>query len=374
MNLLAYRTLFRERVRLVVTLAGIAFAVVLVMLQLGLFLGFSATTSALIDHAGADLWIAARGATNFDAAPLLSDRMLYRVLATPGIAVADRLIVTSSSWKRPDGATESVEVVGFNPVSGLGGPWALVQGSTEHLRRPDTVIVDDTYCQELGVSKPGQVVELNGHQAHLAGFTHGIRSFTMCPLVFTSFKNALDYGSLKSGQTVYLLARVSSGAHSSVIRDRLAARLSHATVYTRHQFSRQTRSFWMFTTGAGLALLAACALAVVVGTVIVAQTIYTTTLEHLREYGTLKAIGATNAYLYKLLLKQAALSAVLGYLLGLGGSLLGAGLARRYNTSVLLPPELLIGMFGLTLGMCAAAALSSIHKVTRLEPVMVFRS
>jgi len=121
-------------------------------------------------------------------------------------------------------------------------------------------------------------------------------------------------------------------------------------------------------------VLLAAVLGLVVGVVVVAQTIYATTMDHLRDYGTLKAIGATNRYLYGVIIQQALISAVIGYALGMTASWFVVRASEQGGAAILLPPQLAVGMFGLTMAMCVAAAVVSISKVTRLDPAMVFRA
>ena len=107
---------------------------------------------------------------------------------------------------------------------------------------------------------------------------------------------------------------------------------------------------------------------------IVAQTIYSATVDHLREYGTLKAIGASNAYLYWVIVKQAVLSAVGGYVFGIGLSAAASHFSRYGKAQIVLPGTLAAALFGLTLLMCVSAAVISVNKVTRLDPAIVFKA
>jgi putative ABC transport system permease protein len=134
-----------------------------------------------------------------------------------------------------------------------------------------------------------------------------------------------------------------------------------------------TQIYWMFTTGAGVAVLLAAILGLVVGFVVVAQTIYATTVDHLKEFGTLKAMGAPNSYVYKVILTQAAISAVIGYGLGMMVSGFVVRASQEGGAAILMPWPMAVGMFFLTLLMCTSAALVSINKVTRLDPAMVFK-
>ena len=370
---LARRNLLHDRTRFLVTVAGIAFAIVLVLVQLGLFLGFTQTTSGVIDHSQDDLWVIARGAQYFEVGFPLSERKLYRILANSDVAAAEKCIVRFALWKRPDGARKNVEVIGFNSRLGMGGPWNVTQGTAADLKQEDTVILDEFYGRELGVDRVGDAVEINGVRARVVGFTRGIRSFTTTPFVFTSFKNALDYTRSRADQTIFILVRAAAGANLGDLQRKIAAQVPDLDVYTRAEFGRRTRDYWLFTTGAGIALLVAATLGVVVGAVIVAQTIYAITVDHQRDYGTLKAIGASNRFICGVILKQALISALVGYAVGMAAGLTVERLSRAWGAVILAPWQLAAAMLVLALVMCGAASVVSIRKVLLLEPAAVFK-
>src|SRR5262249_1937307 len=370
---LAWRNLVHDKVRFTVTLTGIVFAVVLIVVQMGLFIGFTTTTSSLIDRSGADLWITAARVPYIEQGVAFSERKLYLVLSTPGVARATKYITRFSQWQRPDGRQESVQIVGFDPGVALGGPWNVGEGNPADLKTADNVFIGELYKEKLGVTHLGQVVEIRGHRARVVGFTRGIRSFTTSPYVFTSFKNAQDFANVPEDQTIFILVKAAEGVSLDALRQRLLGTLRDVDIRTGPEFSRMTQFYWMFTTGAGVAVLLAAVLGLVVGVVIVAQTIYATTMDHIREYGTLKAIGATNRYLYRVIIQQALISAITGYALALGAGSFGVRGSEVGGAASLLPAPVALGIFGLTILMCTGAALVSINKVTRLDPAMVFK-
>jgi putative ABC transport system permease protein len=371
---LAERNLFHDKVRLTVTLTGIVFSVVLIVVQLGLFFGFTTATSNLIDHSGADLWITSKNVPYVEQGVAFSERKLNQVRAVEGVADAQKIIAHWTQWKRHDGGQESVQIVGMNVDDPLERPWNLVAGRVEDLKSPDAVILDELYKQKLGVTAVGEVFEIGGYRARVVGFTRGIRSFTTSPYVFTSFKNAQDFTGMRQDQTLFILVKVAPGASVDAVRQALVERVKDVDVFRTAQFSRMTTFYWMFTTGAGVAVLIAAGLGLVVGFVVVAQTIYATTMDHIREFGTLKAMGAPNSYVYKVIMKQAAISAVIGYLLGMLVSVFVVHGSEKGGAAILLPLPMAVGMFFVTLAMCVGAALVSINKVTRLDPAMVFKA
>jgi len=375
MGILARRNLLHDKIRLIVTLTGIVFALVLIVVQFGLFLGFTSTTSNNIDHSGVDAWVVSHGVQYFDTGKPFSERKYYQVLATPGVARAEKYLQMFAVWKRPDGRTENIQVIGFNPETGIGGPWNLVAGISRDVKQDDSVIIDEIYREKLGVQRIGDVVEIGQHRARVVGFTNGIRSFTTSPFVFTSFKNALNYpsGQIGADQTVNILVKAAPGVSPQELKRRLSERLRGVDVYTTAEFSRSTRFYWMFTTGAGLAVLIAALMGLIVGVVVVAQTIYATTVDHLKEYGTLKAIGASNGYLYRVIIEQAVISAVVGYALAMIVSTFVVQASSKGGAAILMPPSMMAGMFFLSVAMCITAALVSINKLTTLDPALVFK-
>jgi len=372
--MLAWRNLVHDKVRLAVTITGIVFAVVLIVVELGLFLGFATTTSGLIDHAGADIWITAPNVPYIEQGVAFTERKQAIVLATPGVASASKFIARATQWKRPtDGQQVAIQIVGVDLETKLGGPWNIVAGSVADLQQRDAIFVDEFYKRRLGIDRLGETLEIRGHRARVVGFTRGIRTFTTSPYVFTSFKHAQNYAGLREDQTLYMLVKAKPGVDIEQLRQTLAARLSDVNVRTNDEFSSMTRRYWMFTTGAGVAVLLAAVLGLVVGVVIVAQTIYATTVDHIREYGTLKAMGATNRYLYTIIIQQAVISAVIGYVLGMIVSAVVVNGSSRGGANILLPGWMVATMLGITLAMCISAAVVSVRKVTRLDPAIVFK-
>jgi putative ABC transport system permease protein len=373
MSLLALKNLLHDKLRLAVTLTGIVFAVVLIVIELGLFMGFTRTTSCLIDHSRADLWVTSRHVPYIELGAPFNERKLYQVRAVPGVADAEKFITGGARWNRVDGVQQTVQIVGFDAEGGMGGPWHVVEGSVQNLETPDGVIVDEFYKQKLGVTRIGEVFEINGHRARVVGFTNGIRAFTTSPYVFTSVKNALDFAKLRENQTTYLLVRTEPGTNLDEVRRDILARVKGVDVVTNEEFSRRTQRYWTFSTGAGVAVLLAAVLGLVVGFVVVAQTVYATTMDHIKEFGTLKAMGAPNRYVCRVILTQACIGALVGYVLGMIISGFVVHFAQPAGAPILMNGWMASAMFLLTLLMCIGAAMVSVNKVMRLDPAMVFK-
>ncbi|MGB9258190.1 MAG: ABC transporter permease, partial [Candidatus Korobacteraceae bacterium] len=186
-------------------------------------------------------------------------------------------------------------------------------------------------------------------------------------------RNAIDYAPVRDDQTTYVLAKVEPGANVDEVRQSILDRVDGVDVLTTKEFSRLTQNYWTYTTGAGIAILLAAVLGVIVGFVVVAQTIYATTMDHIKEFGTLKAMGAPNRYVQKVILIQAGISAVIGYLVGMIISCAIVRFGQPSGAPILLNWWMALVTLLLTLLMCAGAALISINKVTRLDPATVFK-
>lgn len=371
--LLAWRNLTHDQSRFAVTLIGIAFAVILIAIQLGLFKGFSEITTMVIRHNRADIWIVNKGARNFEITVPLTDRELYIAKSTAGVADAEGLVAQFAAWRRPDGGNEGVFLLGYNLNSTVTGVWGLTEGNSSSLRLPSAVIVDRLYLEKLGIQGRGDVIEIAGHRARIVALTEGVRSFTTSPLVFTSARTAQDMAGLRPDEWSYVLVTVEPGAKPSQVRDALRSALTDADVYLSDELAERTNHYWTYTTGAGASVLLSAMLGVVVGVVIVAQVLYATTIDHLTEFGTLRAMGAPEGFIYRVILEQATISAALGHTIGMTIAMPVAALSRHGPVLVSLTLELAVALFSLTLVMCVTAALISIRKVLTLDPVMVFQ-
>jgi putative ABC transport system permease protein len=234
------------------------------------------------------------------------------------------------------------------------------------------VAVDRTYFERLGVNGVGSNAEIRGQKVTVAALTDGIRSFTTTPYIFVDLRKARSYTGAPPQMASQLLVRLKPGVDAERVRHGIQAFATDIEVLTPAEFAARSRSFWLFGTGAGAALFAGALLGLIVGTVIVAQTLYSSTKDHLNEFATLRAMGSSNSYIYSVIIDQALLNALVGF--GLA-SLVGFGVVW-FTASGALPvvitPALMAGIFALTVVMCVVSALAAILRVVRLDPVMVF--
>ncbi len=370
---LAYRNLMHDRLRFVATVIGIVFSIVLVTIQLGLFLGFERMVTNVIDHAPADLWIVPQGTKCFEDPSLMNERDGAVAWKVPGVTAVTPAIIGFSEWTVPSGGTTPVFVVG-SAISANGlRPWDIVDGKLGALDTPHAVAIDKTYFGRLGVKGLGDTTQIRGQTARVVAVTDGVRSFTTTPYVFTTLDRARAYIGAPRDAVSYFLLRLAPGANVDAVRKQLAAKLSKVEILTPAEFRSRSRAFWLFGTGAGAALFAGALLGAIVGTVIVAQTLYSSTKDHLNEFATLRAIGSSGMYVHKVILCQALISAVIGFSVAACIGLIAVHLTAESALPILMTPELTIGLFMLTVLMCVASAVSAIVQVIRIEPVRVFK-
>ena len=369
---LASRNLFHDRLRFVATVIGVVFSIVLVTVQMGLYLGFGRMVTTMIDHASADLWIMPRGTKCFEDPSLLDERQRFRALSIAGVADATSVVIGFAEWRLPKVGTTPVFIVGSDMRSGGLPPWDLVAGSIDALSIPNAVAVDQTYFDRLGITSIGASAEIREQKVQVLAVTKGIRSFTTTPYVFVPVDRARAYTGIAANKATYFLVRVAPNTDIESVRHRLQANLSNVEVLTTAEFRERSRAFWLFDTGAGAALFAGALLGMIVGTVIVAQTLYSSTKDHLNEFATLRAIGSSGLYIHKVIVWQALLSAVIGFVLA---ACIGAVIVRMTAETALpivMTPGLVIGLFLLTVVMCVASAIAAIVQVMRIDPAMVF--
>ena len=371
---IAYRNLFHDRMSLIVTLVGIVFSVVLVAIEVGLYKGSENKIATVLDKSDADLWIVPFGTKSFDDPSLLIGHEKYAALSTPGVAYAEDMIVSFSSWRKPEGGKKSFILVGLDWPNGGTRPWNIDEGEIEDIELPNAVAVDRSYFKDLGIDGKGDYAEINNQRIQVTAVTKNIRSFTTLPYTFTPISTARRLTGASASQATYVLVRVDPGVNVDTVRTQLQDRMEGAEVLTHDEFRRRSINYWMFSTGAGLALITGMVLGAIVGVVIVAQTLYASTKDHLNEFATLRALGASASYIHAVILIQAILSAVLGYAAGMLLAMLAIyRLSVRVPTlTIVMTPKIAAYLFALTLGMCIFAAITAIRKVTRIDPAGVF--
>jgi putative ABC transport system permease protein len=369
---LAWRNLLYDRLRFVATLTGIVFSIVLVTVQMGLFVSFERMVSEMIDHAAADLWIVPLGTKCFEDPSLVDEHQRFRALSVAGVTEALPVVIGFAQWRLPTRGTTPVFIVGADTRGGGLRPWNVVEGNVDDLANPGAVAIDQTYFDRLGTKGLGAGAEIRDQKAEVVAVTKGIRAFTTTPYVFTSLDRARAYVGTPPDKASYFLVRLAPNTDAEIIRNRLRSILTDSEVLTTAEFRSRSEAFWLFGTGAGAALFAGALLGLIVGTVIVAQTLYSSTKDHINEFATLRAIGSSAGYIYKVIIHQAILSAAAGFFVAAAIGLKIVDATADSALPVVITPLMSLGLFALTVVMCVLSAIAAIVQVMRIDPAMVF--
>ena len=368
----AWRNLIHDRLRFAVTVVGIAFATFLMIFQGSLLAGFMSASSRIIDLSYADIWVTARGTPCFDFAAPLPERFRDLSLGIAGVRDVHRIASSFALWQKPSGERQTVLIIGADPGSISLFPDPRTQQSTTLL--PDVVLVDHSNLKTLGVTTLPMEVEINRHKARVVKEIEGVSSFMGSPYVFTNHSEATRYLELPNERTTYLLVRVVPGAKPEMVKSELARRLPEVDVWTSSEFARRSQLYWIAQTGAGGALLTAAFLGFIVGTVIVSQTIYATTMENIEEFATLKALGASRWTVQRMVLLQALASGTVGAVLGLALTFPTVSLTKTSIPWIYTPRWLPLCMIAVSLLMCFLASIVSIRRAVSIDPGRVFRA
>lgn len=374
MRRIAIRSLLFDRGKLIASLLGIALASTLGFLQVGLYRGFEQSSSTIIDYVGGDLWAMPAGLEVIDYAQIVSVGPRNLLLSHPCVADVRAVLYGFAVLQLANGmrSTGLVVAVEARPARAL--PWDFVAGGPADLDQPLRVSVDGSDLKKLQLSRfpIGEKFEINSRQVTVAAMTQGIRSFTLSPYLFTSMTNARRLLGVGENEAMYYVVD---------LRDKRCG--PELAAWMRHQpdiqlletgaWSRQTREYWVGGSGAGAALLFTAVLGLFVGGVIVGQTLYSMTKEHLLELATLKAVGARPWELARFVLWMVAFLGAVGMLSGFAAALsLKPILAAAGLTIVVSPGTIGISMLG-TLVMCLLASVTSLGAVFRIEAATVLR-
>jgi putative ABC transport system permease protein len=371
---LALKMLLDDRARFAATVLGVGFSVALVLVQVGLFHGLLENASITIDRLDAELWVTARNTPNVDFGNPFPETYVQRVRSVPGVAWADNLIVWYALVTLPTGAQESVVYYALEDFAAWKFPWDVESGDPALLRRGRFVLLDTSAERRFGHFRAGDYREFQGRRLKIIGRTREARSFTTTPIAFLDYRLAQSLSPAElHGRTTYIIVKLDPWANPETVRREIQARLPYNDVHTRTEWAALSRKYWIESTGLGLTLFLTATLGALVGVVIVAQTLYASTMEHLTDFGTVKALGGGNLTVSGIVAEQASFAAVLGYLVGLAVAQSLQPALVRFDMKMEITPTLAMVAFVATQALCLAAALLSCRKVATVDPAIVFR-
>ena len=371
---LALKMMLDQKARFAATVLGVGFAAGLVLVQVGLFFGLLENASITIDKLGADLWITARNTANVDFGNPFPEGYVQRVRSIPGVAKADNLIVWYAIVSLPSGAKETLVYYALENFPAWNFPWDIESGDPADLRRGRYVMLDLSAEHRFGAFQVGDYREFLGRRLKIIGRTRGALSFTTSPIAFLDYRLAQSLSPDElSGRTVYTLVRLEPDADPAAVRREICRRLPYNDVYSSREWAAHSRGYWIESTGLGLTLALTVGLGALVGVVIVAQTLYASTTEHLTEFGTIKALGGGNFTVYGVIAEQASYAAVLGFGVALAITFGLAPILARLDLRMIVSPTVAVLVLVGTQVLCLGAAILSFRKVAALDPALVFR-
>jgi putative ABC transport system permease protein len=412
---IARKNLFEDPIRFLVAQAGILFAVSLVTIQLGILKGFLRSTSMLVEYSSADLWVANKDLVHFELASSMPAEYLKKATDVPGVEKTEVLLLRAGRWRDPKGNLSTVRIIGFNPEGQLFARWPMGEGKLSALNQSYKVLVDRASLASLDVSKVGDQATIGNLPLEIVGLTEDTKSTASSAFVFASLEtaNAYSLAELSSNITcrrlpdnstdcsnqfsnaprdrnlqapeprrlnlsdpiTYILIKAKPGENLEQLRTKLAQTLPDTVIYTRQELSQKTRNYWEVRTSVGFILGFGAVVGFVVGMVIVGQILYASVADHLREFGTLKAMGASNWVIYSIILEQALWMSVLGYIPSMALCFaLSAWTLKAKGVMILIEPTTAAGVFVLTVVMCVGSAMFAVQRVTRVDPAIVFKA
>jgi len=382
---LGWLQLRHRPLRLLVAVAGIAFAVLLIMMQLGFRSALFESAVRFHERFVYDIALFSTDSVFIVRPQGFSIRRLYQARGDAAVADVTPVYIFPAVFKNPwNDQRRSINAIGFPPEDAI----LATQGFDEYrnvLTRQDVVMLDAESRPEFGppagtleAAFRGQGplrTEINDREVEIAALFHMGTSFGIDGSIATSVDNWLRLFPDRSRQEIQLgLVRLAPGEDPDTVRDRLRERLPEdVLVLTKADFVAREKAYWNAATPIGYVFAFGAIMGLVVGAIIVYQILFADVTEHLPEYATLRAMGYGNGFVSGIVLQQAAILGVLGYLPGLGAAAwLYARAAAATNLPLSVTPERAGTVFAMTLGMCAISALLAVRKVRRLDPAEVF--
>lgn len=372
---LARASLIYEWRRFLPAVLAVAFAGLLVQVQLSLLLGMFSSVGVYIDRSSADLWVGYPATQSVDLARPIPGKTENNLWAHPEITAVERFTWTMADWQRPGGGKLSAVLIGIDPrPQAMTFATLLNPALRQELTVPSTVLVDESDLEKLGV-KIGDYAELSGKRVRIGGTVNGMRAMGGANIL-TSLNTARRIDpNLRNDTTDYFLARLRDPNRAEQVRDQLqpSGSFKPFQVWTAEEFSAQSQTYWLFESGAGSGFLFSSALGLLVGIVITSQTLMAAIVAALREYATLRALGVSSSSLRAVILEQSFWVGLAGLVItAVVGALLVAA-ARHAHIALEVPLWGCVATGTLVLGIALLSGLSALRALNQAEPSTLLR-
>lgn len=309
---------------------------------------------------------------------------LFRVRSIEGVDWAVPLFKGNIRANVQDGNFQLANMIGIDTATFIGRPPIMLEGTLEGLRNTDGVIVsreaaENQFAIEIPGTKEkrpmrvGDTLELNDKRAVVMGICEISRTFQTRPIIYTTYRRALRYTPFERKNLSFVLVHSAPGITPKELCRRIE-RITGLSAYTNREFAILTVNYFLTRTGIPINFGFAIFLGFVIGIAIAGQTFYNFTLDNLRYFGTLKAMGADNDLLTRMVVVQSVVVATIGWGMGIGAAAIFGIFSKGTQLSFRLPWQLFIGSFLAILLLCFLSAIFSIRRVRKLEPAIVFKT
>jgi putative ABC transport system permease protein len=378
MNWIAWRMLTGDRAKYLGIVFGVAFGSLLIAHQTSIFVSLMRRTgSQIADVPDADIWVMDERTQSIDDLRSLRDNDLLAVRGTPGVEWAVQFYKGMVTARQPNGLYRQVVLLGLDDATLTGAPRKLLHGTLADLRRPDAVIVDKAGYEYLFPGEPlelGRTLEMNDRRAVVVGVCEASPPFQTFPILYSRYSQATRFAPPQRNLMTFVLAKAKPDADAKDVCRSISERTGLMAL-TGSQFVWKTIGYYLSSTGIPINFGITVLLGFIVGTAIAGQTFYLFTIENLKQFGNLKAMGVTNGRLVGMILLQAVVVGVLGFGLGIGGAaLFFEGTKDITHLAGFFMPWQIVALTGGAVSLIVVlSSLLSMRRVLVLEPAVVFR-
>jgi len=375
---IAIKMLLGDRGKYLMLIAAISFATLLMAQQASVFVGLMHWTTATLRNTQVPIWVMDPKVEQINEVKPMRDMDLQLVRSVEGVEWAVPFYSFIQQARLLDGKFHSIQLIGLDTNSLIGAPPTMLKGHLEDLRQANAVIIDTVGIEKLsqGRTHPidvGDTFEINDREARIVGICKAARSFFGYPFVFTTYDRALQMAPLTRKSLSFILVKPAQGIKYSELTARITAKTGLKAL-SEEDFAWSTIQWFIKNTGIPISFGTTILLGFIVGIAVTGQTFYTFILENLGNLGALKAMGASNFLLCRMLILQALVVGLMGYGIGVGlAALFGIGAINGGMPPFFMPPHIPIGVLGFNLFICLFAALIGIRKISKLEAAEVFR-
>ncbi|TAE24984.1 MAG: FtsX-like permease family protein [Cytophagales bacterium] len=372
-----FRTAFKfiryDKAKSFGALAGIVISVFLVGQQAGIFIFLTDAMRSIVDNNTGYIWVTDETTTNANQLSLLDVRKGNEIASLPGVDRVFPVVIAGAGAKFANGTTSGFSLIGSQAPDFVGGPWRLYTAKPQDMLPEGALITDFYDAPALGDLKPGDYFEINGKKVYNAGLTRGARSFGGGLLAFTTIERARYLANVPTDKVSFYLVRPKAGVSEVSVISAINRGINGVRAWNAKDLSTTTVKTVLATNGIAASFGSLIGFAIISGLVIIGLTLYSAAIDRIKDYGTLKAIGATNGYVSRLILTQALLFAVVGYVLGrLMVEGFRAGIAQS-GTLFFFPIWFEYALFVVTLLISLGGSVFAIRRINSLEPATVFR-